>query len=659
MNNEERAPDTLLGTHQMRGIEDAEYRRLEEDSRILEVPVASGEIITRWYYGEALTMSSAACNTERVERRQCYAYRDHNWRQGGEKLGKVLSTRFENNQLIAQIEIRDGEEGDKLFKDIEEGYANGVSIGYSIDEETRTETSTGQIVYNVDRWTLHEVSFVGVPADPSVGLTRHVHETGTMSNKPKDEHNAAPIFDAQELTALGRKMDVDSDKVVDAIDKQLPTTQARALWEGLASFEQEYDAKTAALNEELDAANKARAEIQEKFDKLSEGREVDGIPGKFNITTDASKRPLLQPNYSRAFKDFLQGGERFTPDGFVKEVSDEIDNENGTQRDKRSGTGFRVNRSLFMLEVAHQLPNKFTESKEQVRAAITAAGGATGVVEDLYTPDKYIEALTYKWDLLTRLGATEIPLTAEINMPRQTTIGLAHMIGPDGTTDPTDAAPVYGTVPLDMVTAGYKLPSTRKADVLANPSLSMLTMVDGMRAIGQLKARMAIEGSGSSNQPTGIENVTGINSVTVTKGSGTPTAFNPTHAQIIEMETALLLDDAPVDGAIYLMSPELKQYLRQQAVDTGSGRFIIDPAGGTNRTITGYEVVAWNGFSGTGNNHRNNLFLAKWSELLVASFGAIDVRIDNITPAGGGTTVKIFDDFGTAVRHADSFVKAA
>lgn len=78
-------------------------------------------------------------------------------------VGVATNARVQNGELIADIMMGDSAEADAVYKDIQAGVINSLSIGYQVDDKT----ADGGGNVTVTRFTPYEVSFVSVPADPN------------------------------------------------------------------------------------------------------------------------------------------------------------------------------------------------------------------------------------------------------------------------------------------------------------------------------------------------------------------------------------------------------------------------------------------------------------------------------------------------------------
>ena len=152
----------------------------------------------------------------------------------------------------------------------------------------------------------------------------------------------------------------------------------------------------------------------------------------------------------------------------------------------------------------------------------------------------------------------------------------------------------------------------------------------------------AINGTGASNQPTGVLATTGINAASYVNGG------DPSYDDIVGLETLICEDNADGNTMAYLTTPTL------------AGQFKTLP-----RQASGVEGnFAWQdgrmndirAFK-TGNMAAGTVLLGNWRDLLVGFWGGIAIEVD---PYGtnflkGSVTARILADVDIAVRHAVAF----
>jgi len=128
-------------------------------------------------------------------------------------------TRAEGKDKMRRLEgvvrISKREDVDDIWTDISDGVLRNISVGYTVDERKLTrESGTGEPdEFRITSWTPMEVSFVDIPADPSVGVGRN--EQGEMAYRVIDlepeketnqmkfryDENGNPLADTPETRA--------------------------------------------------------------------------------------------------------------------------------------------------------------------------------------------------------------------------------------------------------------------------------------------------------------------------------------------------------------------------------------------------------------------------------------------------------------------------
>lgn len=100
-------------------------------------------------------------------------------RDRADRIGVVKSASLANKRIEAVVRISKRDDVNDLWQDIRDGVLKNISVGYTIGERTLTrESKDGPSEFRVTDWQPHEVSFVDIPADPSVGVGRN--ESGEL-----------------------------------------------------------------------------------------------------------------------------------------------------------------------------------------------------------------------------------------------------------------------------------------------------------------------------------------------------------------------------------------------------------------------------------------------------------------------------------------------
>jgi HK97 family phage major capsid protein len=165
----------------------------------------------------------------------------------------------------------------------------------------------------------------------------------------------------------------------------------------------------------------------------------------------------------------------------------------------------------------------------------------------------------------------------------------------------------------------------------------------------------AINGSGASNQPTGILNVSGIGSV----AGGTDGAA-PTYAHMVDLETEIAVDNADIGSLAYLSTPGIRGKLKKtETFASTNGQPVW--TGGREGEVNGYPAhvstqVPSDLDKGTSTAVCHAVIFGVWSQLLIGYWGALELVVDPYTKKKQGLVeVTSFQQVGIAVRHAEAF----
>lgn len=148
----------------------------DADAHTVELVLSSGTDVQRYGYIERLLIDPLAVDVSRVAAAAVKVLDSHNASGVGAILGTLTATRFQNGQLIGVCKFGATSAALQAEGMVARGELTSVSIGYSVDlwraVEVITDPSTGAevTVWRADAWTLMEVSFVSVPADPTAGV---------------------------------------------------------------------------------------------------------------------------------------------------------------------------------------------------------------------------------------------------------------------------------------------------------------------------------------------------------------------------------------------------------------------------------------------------------------------------------------------------------
>ena len=165
----------------------------------------------------------------------------------------------------------------------------------------------------------------------------------------------------------------------------------------------------------------------------------------------------------------------------------------------------------------------------------------------------------------------------------------------------------------------------------------------------------AIKGSGSSNQPTGILNTSGIGSV-----AGGTNGASPTLDHLLDLKKEIAVDNAYVATCGFLTNAKVESVLGK--LKDSQGQYFLSLFGAelSRSQIAGrrFEVsnnVPSNLTKGSGSN-LSAVVYGNFSDLLIGLFGTLEILVNPYADFAKGTTgIRALQSIDIAVRHAESF----
>ena len=293
----------------------------------------------------------------------------------------------------------------------------------------------------------------------------------------------------------------------------------------------------------------------------------------------------------------------------------------------------------------------------------TGATGATGseVVFDDFVPtvhrgDMFIEALRAR-QVLSNLGTTYLSgLTSRIKMPKLATGANAAFVEELG--DVADGAGTDGGVTLQPRTMGAFVDMSRLLMLESVPAIEQIIRNDLLASAADRMEFYAIQGSGSSGQPTGILNTSGINDLDISSGTDVDSM---TWADVINLVELVEEDNGIVNqnAAGFLSNPNVKAALAQTAKvsSTDSVMILNDPW----NQLYGYPIeftsnVPNNLNPGDGGTDASAVVFGDFSQLMIAQFGAPSILVDPYTNSRAGSVrLVLHAELDVGVRNAVSF----
>jgi HK97 family phage major capsid protein len=323
--------------------------------------------------------------------------------------------------------------------------------------------------------------------------------------------------------------------------------------------------------------------------------------------------------------------------GFERECSRTLEQQTG-----RSARGFMFPANLNL----------------NTRASQYVSTGSTGgnVVETQLLAEQFIDALR-KQLRVAELGATMLPgLVGNVAIPRRTSTQATYWVAESGTI--TSAATSFDQVTMSPKTVGALSSWSRILQLQSTPAIEQLLRADMVSQVAAAIDLAAIAGTGSSNQPRGILNTSGIGSVV-----GGTNGATVTFDHLADLKREVSIDDADAPTAAFLTNSKVEAKLSKTQATTG--QYIIDPAGvasGAPTTVFGRRFAVSNQVpsnltKGSASGTCSAVLYGNFADLLIGMWGATDVLVN---PFGTGYTngdveIRIMQTVDIAVRHPESF----
>ncbi len=590
-------------------------RNIDKESRTVEISFSSEATIERFFGFEILDHDKGSVRLDRIND-GAPLLKNH---RSDQQVGIVESAKVGADKMgRATIRFSKGQSGEEEFQDVIDGIRTKVSVGYRIHEALE-EKKDGISTYRIIDWEPLEISMVSIPADITVGVNREDETEYTTIIKEEREKEMSVQTKQEKVVNL------------DSI-RQEARQEAR-------------ESETARITE-INAMGEAH-ECRDLAQKaIKEGTETDSFRSiVLEQVLKAKPTNLLNADIGMTGKEKRQfsfvrainaaASRNWKDAGLEREASDAV-----ALLTKRSPQGFFV-------------PNDMTSHKRVMTVGTPSAGGNL-VATDLLS-ESFIDLLRNKM-LVRQMGAQILGgLVGDVAVPSQTGGATSYWVPEGG--DPTVSQPVLGQLGMTPKTVGAFTDISRKLLLQSSIDVENLVKMDLSTVLALAIDLAAINGSGASNQPTGILNTVGIGDE-----AGGTNGGAPTWANIVNLWKLVAGANAAFGTLGFLTTVNAAAKLMTTEKATGTAQFIWPDFPGEDglARLAGFragvtEQVPSNLSKGTGSNLSAIIF-GNFSDLIIGEWGALDVLVDPFTGGISGTTrVRVLQDIDVLVRRPASF----
>ena len=600
---------------------------VSEDERSIEFPFSSEYPVARYFGNEILQHDERSVDLARLndsapllfnhDPNKVIGVVERAWIDGKKKRGYV-NVRFSRNAFAQEV-----------LADVRDGVLRNVSFGYAIlDMEQR---GSGDFV--ATNWAPYEVSVVSIPADPTVGVGRSFEAdpaASAASPTPQPEPEV-PMENTPDLSAVRAEAAAEAAKAERA---RIAGITALCDQHGMADIGRQLIEGGRSLDE-------ARAAV---LDKLG-AKPVETVAP---VEMAADQRASY--SITAGIRAMLTGDWSSREAGLVRELSKEVE---------KSGVSKTTERSFFV---------PFSALNQ--RATYVTSGATTGgnlVATDLMA-DEFIEFLRNNAVML-QLGVRTMPgLVGNVAIPRRSAVASTYYLSTQ-TTAITQSESTFDQVTMSPKNLAALSKYSRQTLLQGTPGIEELVRRDLTDGINLAIDLGIMNGSGSSGQPTGIMQTSGIGSVAMGTNGGAVTL-----EKVVDLEAAVM----QVNGAVnpgnvayltnYKVLAALKK-LRAGGSTSGDGPFLFNAdaarigRGPTPGTLNGYPLAATNQVpsnltKGSSSGVCSALLMGDFSQAIVGFWGnglEITVGEDQDDFSKALTSVRGIVSYDVAVRDPKSF----
>lgn len=168
--------------------------QVDSDNRTVELSFSSETPYGRWFGDEILCHDEECINLDRFNDGLGTVLFNHD---RDAVVGHIEKVWIEDNRGKALVRFDEDEQSDAIFKKVQSGTLQGVSVGYAINryevlEDDSTKSTNGRFTgpaYVITDWEPLEISIVSVPADPTVGVGRSADDIQIHTSIDTQEEN--------------------------------------------------------------------------------------------------------------------------------------------------------------------------------------------------------------------------------------------------------------------------------------------------------------------------------------------------------------------------------------------------------------------------------------------------------------------------------------
>lgn len=588
---------------------------IDQENRTVSLAFASEIPYSRYWGIEILDCSAASVRLERLLNKAPLLF-NHDRDQ---LLGVVESVSLGADRICrATVRFGKGEEADESYQDVLDGILTKVSVGYQIHEYLLEKEVEDVPTYRITDWEPYEISMVTIPADDTVGVGRTLEFEKLPPPQEKAETNQTETRESGFFNTKnsGAK---NMEKTVEELE-----AQGRQLAAQMGEQKVEQARRDALVDIGVKYANYLTMDdVKRAVDEKQTPYQLQELVIQRQTTKHADtsghnigmeKKDVANYSIAKAVRAIVMGDWK----------------DAGLERAAAEACGARFGDSVQF--TGRNLVVPFDVFSARDFTAGTAAEAGNLVATDL-RGDLFADVLRHRL-ALGNLGVTMLyGLSSNIDIPRKT-VGMSLGWLAE-TAAATETQPTTAKVTLSPKRIGGFVEFSKQGVIQSAMAIEPMLRQDLLSEYAVQVENAAINGSGAGVNPRGIRNVSGIGSVI-----GGTNGARLDWGHIVGLESAVANVNAEPDvNSGYLINTKTRGWAKQALKAAGFQQFLWDngpqPLNGYRAEVT--NNVLSNLTKGTANGICSSaMFSSMWDMLVIGTFGAIELTLDDLTLAPNG-----------------------
>ncbi|MCL8167121.1 phage major capsid protein [Enterobacter kobei] len=496
----------------------------------------------------------------------------------------------------------------EIFAKVKEGTISNISFGYDLDSYSFDDANRQVLV---DQWSVNEISFVTVPADPTVGLIRS--KNGSLNIFTRGEKSPEQI--KQEIANMPKRQTEEEIEKPETAEEEIQEVEAEVESE-IETEEEEREEVDQQVEEAVDIAAVAEA-VMEIIEERGKRSAIN--KGRRSMTV---KKDTIQ-NLEKKFD--LMAGIRARIEG--KELKGAEAEYHQEQERKLAGKSRGAN------------PLHIPTSA--LRAAPTYAQNTTSVNElrvDDMRMDSFVDMLLPQ-SVIGKLGVQTLAGLEDrsVLIPRQKSTAVESFGFIKEGDDVPGGKGSYDQIALTPKTFGGETVLNRRT-ILTTPGIQARISADLVKNSALALEKAMFGPTDMADAPKSL--LTQI--AALRSGSA---AWNYKDM----LNVIAQLTDAGVDESMikFAMRGATKAEMMAILKDTGVSGYLIDDAG----KLAGRDVFASGIFSG------DEVLVGDFSGITIGEWAGLSLDVDPYTEArSGGVCLRVFSDMDWVFSGQDKSI---